>query len=245
MQYQVRKVFDRKDVENMLKNSVTISMKKDQVIIKIEDDAEQKEIIANLKKKMIELKNLYQDDKTPILVIGKVLKNKEMDEIQSLIKQFIDVQIEFDSPKVLGLHGIKKSFYKDVATSETKFHKGSLRSGQKIEYEGSLVIIGDVNPGAEVIAGENIIVVGELRGLAHAGAKGNRDAVIEAVTISARQIRIADIVKEVEKEEEGEITTIKTSAYINDKAELINLIVVILILLISIYHFFLPGIKKL
>ncbi len=221
MQYQVRKVFDRKDVENMLKNSVTISMKKDQVIIKIEDDAEQKEIIANLKKKMIELKNLYQDDKTPILVIGKVLKNKEMDEIQSLIKQFIDVQIEFDSPKVLGLHGIKKSFYKDVATSETKFHKGSLRSGQKIEYEGSLVIIGDVNPGAEVIAGENIIVVGELRGLAHAGAKGNRDAVIEAVTISARQIRIADIVKEVEKEEEGEITTIKTSAYINDKAELI------------------------
>ncbi len=205
----------------MLKNNVTISMKKDQVIIKIEEDAEQKEIIANLKKKMIELKNLYQDDKTPILVIGKVLKNKEMDEIQSLIRQFIDVQIEFDSPRVLGLHGIKKSFYKDIATSETRFHKGSLRSGQKIEYEGSLVIIGDVNPGAEVIAGENIIVVGELRGLAHAGAKGNRDAVIEAVAISATQIRIADIVKEVEKQEEGEITTIKTSAYINDKEELI------------------------
>lgn len=143
-----------------------------------------------------------------------------MEEIQSLIKRFLDVQIEFDSPKVLGLHGIKKSFYKEIATSETKFHKGSLRSGQRIEFEGSLVVIGDVNPGAEVIAGENIIILGDLRGLAHAGAKGNRDAIIEAVSIYATQIRIADIVKEIEKQD-GEIMEIKTSAYINDKGEMI------------------------
>ena len=169
---------------------------------------------------MIELKNLYKDDKTPIFITGKVLKNKEMDEIQSLIKRFLDVGIEFDSPKVLGLHGIKRSFYKEIATSETKFHKGSLRSGQRIEYEGSLVIIGDVNPGAEVIAGENIVVVGALRGLAHAGAKGNRDAVIEAVEITSAQIRIADIVKEIEKQESG-IIEVKTSAYIDNKGELI------------------------
>lgn len=203
-----------------MKTCINISMKKDQVIIKIDDNAEQRDIIANLKKKMIELKNLYQDDKTPILVIGKVLKNKEMEEIQNLIRRFIDVQIEFDSPKVLGLHGIKKSFYKEIATSETKFHKGSLRSGQRMEFEGSLVIIGDVNPGAEVIAGENIVVLGELRGLAHAGAKGNRDAVIEAVEIEATQLRIGDIVKEIEKDEE-EIKKIKTSAYINDNGEMI------------------------
>ena len=203
-----------------MKNIITISMKKDQVIVKIDEDAEQKEIISTLKKKMIELKNLYKDDTTPILVVGKVLKNKEMDEIQWLIKRFINVQIEFDSPKVLGLHGIKKSFYKEIGTSESKFHKGSVRSGQRIEYEGSLIIIGDVNPGAEIIAGENIVVLGDLRGLAHAGAKGNRDAVIEAVTIDAVQVRIADIVKELEKEE-GEIQTIKTSAYVNDDGILV------------------------
>lgn len=203
-----------------MKACINISMKKDQVIIKIDDNAEQKDIIANLKKKMIELKNLYKEDTTPILITGKILKNKEMEEIQGLIKRFIDVQIDFDSPKVLGLHGIKRSFYKDIATSETKFHKGSLRSGQKIEFEGSLVIIGDVNPGAEVISGENIVVLGELRGLAHAGAKGNRDAVIEAVEIDATQLRIADIVKEIEKEE-TEIKTIKTSAYLNDNGEMV------------------------
>lgn len=203
-----------------MNNCISISIKKNQVIIKIEENVEQKEIITELKKKIIELKNLYQDDKTPILVTGKILKNKDMEEIQNLIKRFIDVQIDFDSPKVLGLHGIKKTFYKEVATSETKFHKGSLRSGQRLEFEGSLVIIGDVNAGAEVIASENIVILGTLRGLAHAGAKGNKDAVIEASDIESLQIRIADKVKEIEKDD-NEIRKIKTSAYINDKDELI------------------------
>ena len=201
-------------------NAISISIKKNQVIIKIDENAEQREIVSDLKKKIIELKNLYQDDKTPILITGKILKNREMDEIQSFIKKFINVQIDFDSPKVLGLHGIKKTFYKEVATSETKFHKGSLRSGQRIEFEGSLVIVGDVNAGAEVIAGENIVVLGNLRGLAHAGAKGNKDAIIEASEIDAVQIRIADKIKEIEKND-SEIKQIKTSAYINDNDELI------------------------
>lgn len=203
-----------------MNSNISISIKKNQVIIKIEENAEQKEIISSLKKKIIELKNLYKDDKTPILVTGKILKNKEMDEIQNLIKRFIDVKIDFDSPKVLGLHGIKKTFYKEVATSETKFHKGSLRSGQRLEFEGSLVIIGDVNAGAEVVASENIVILGTLRGLAHAGAKGNKDAIIEASDIESLQIRIADIVKEMEKDE-GEIHKIKTSAYINEEDKLI------------------------
>lgn len=203
-----------------MSSCISISIKKNQVVIKIEENAEQRETISELRRKILELKNLYKDDKTPILITGKVLKNREMDEIQSIIKKFIDVQVEFDSPKVLGLHGIKKTFYKEVATSETKFHKGSLRSGQRIEFEGSLVIIGDVNAGAEVVAGENIVILGVLRGLAHAGAKGNKDAIIEASEIEAVQIRIADKVKEIEKNDE-EIRKVKTSAYINDKDELI------------------------
>ena len=204
----------------MNSGSISISIKKNQVVSKVDENAEQREIVTDLKKKMLELKNLYQDDKTPILITGKILKNREMDEIQNLIKKFLNVQIDFDSPKVLGLHGIKKTFYKEVATSETKFHKGSLRSGQRIEFEGSLVIIGDVNAGAEVIAGENIVVLGILRGLAHAGAKGNKDAVIEAAEIEAVQIRIADKVKEIERDTDT-IRKVKTSAYINDKDELI------------------------
>ena len=101
---------------------------------------------------------------------------------------------------MLGLYGIKKIFEKDIENSETKFHRGSLRCGQKLELEGSLVILGDVNNGAEVIAGENIVVLGILRGLAHAGAKGNTKAIIAANLIESPQIRIANKVKEMDKD---------------------------------------------
>lgn len=185
-----------------MKNAVNINFKKDRILIKLSDEAEQRELVEGLKKKLPELKKFYNDEKTPINVTGKVLKNKEIDEIERLIKEKIDVDIEFDMPKSLGLHSIKKAFDRDVAISETKFHRGSLRSGQKIEAEGSLVIIGDVNSGAEVIASENIIVLGVLRGLAHAGAKGNKQAIIAAGMVDAVQIRIANIVKEINRDEE-------------------------------------------
>ena len=72
-----------------------------------------------------------------------------------------------------------------------------------MEVEGSIVIIGDVNAGAEVIAADNIAVIGNLRGLAHAGAKGNKDAVIAASTLDVVQLRISNIVREIDREEEG------------------------------------------
>ena len=105
-------------------------------------------------------------------------------------------------PKSLGLSGIKKTYNKEIATSETKFHRGSLRSGQKLEVEGSVVIIGDVNSGAEVVASDNIVVLGALRGLAHAGAKGNKQAIVAAGLFDAVQIRVANIVKEIVRDEE-------------------------------------------
>lgn len=202
-----------------MKNCVSIQTKKNRVIIKISEEAIQKEILADLKKKMAELKKLYQDDKTPILVMGKTFNDEEMEQIKEVIQKALKVEVEFDSPKILGLHGIKSTFSKEIATSETKFHRGSLRSGQKIEFEGSLVILGDVNAGAEVLAGENIVVLGILRGMAHAGAKGNKEAIIAAASIEAAQIRIANIVKEIEKEEyENEI---KTCAYVNNNGEVV------------------------
>lgn len=185
-----------------MKNCISINLRKDEIIIKISEEAEQIEIIGCLKRKLIELKKLYKEEKTPIVVTGKILKNKEIDEIQQLIKSKIDVDIEFDTPKSLGLHSIKKTFNREIAISETKFHRGSLRSGQKIEEEGSIVILGDVNSGAEVIASDNIVVLGALRGLAHAGAKGNRQAIIAAGILDTVQIRIANIVKEIDRDEE-------------------------------------------
>ena len=185
-----------------MKNCVSINLKKNQILIKINDDAEQNEIVENLKKKLPELKKLYKDEKTPIMVTGKILKNKEIDQIQEIIKEKIDVEIDFDMPKSLGLSSITRTFNKEIAMSETKFHKGSLRSGQRMEVEASLVILGDVNSGAEVMASDNIVVLGALRGLAHAGAKGNKQAIIAAGLLDTVQIRIANVVKEIDRDEE-------------------------------------------
>lgn len=204
-----------------MKNCITIQLKKNEIWIKIKEDATEKEILECLKKKIIDLKKLYQEEKTPIKVKGKVLKNREMEEIQEIIRKEIKVEVEFESPKTLGLHGIRKAFSQEIKSSETIFHKASLRSGQKVEFEGSIVIIGDVNAGAEVIAGENIIILGELRGLAHAGAKGNRQAIISANNIDCPQIRIADKIKEFEREEVEEASVIKKNAYINEHDEII------------------------
>ena len=183
-----------------MKNSVTINLKKENILIKINEEAEYKEIIECLKEKIEGLRKLYKDEKTPILVTGKILQNEEMKEIKAIIKNEIDVEIDFDSPSELGLHGIKRTYSKKIETSETKFYKGSLRSGQKLEFEGSIVVIGDVNGGAEIVAGENIAVLGALRGIAHAGAKGNKEAIITARTIDVPKIRIANIIKEMEGE---------------------------------------------
>ena len=70
--------------------------------------------------------------------------------------------------------------------------KETIRSGRKIYAEGTVVIIGDVNPGAEIIAGGDVIVWGRLRGLVHAGALGDETAVICALSLNPTQLRIAD-----------------------------------------------------
>lgn len=185
-----------------MKNCININLKKNEIIIKIQENSTYEDILESFRKKLPELKKLYKDDKTPIRVTGKLLKNKEIDELQQLINESIDVQIEFDSPKSLGLASIKRTFDQEIAMSETKFHRGSLRSGQKMEIEGSIVIIGDVNSGAEVMASDNIVVLGSLRGLAHAGAKGNKQAIIAAGVFDSVQVRIANIVKEVNRDDE-------------------------------------------
>ncbi len=70
--------------------------------------------------------------------------------------------------------------------------KETLRSGRRVFHEGDVVVIGDVNPGSEIIAGGDVIVWGRLRGLVHAGAMGDETAVICALELIPTQLRIFD-----------------------------------------------------
>jgi septum site-determining protein MinC len=68
----------------------------------------------------------------------------------------------------------------------------TLRSGYSLQYFGHVVVIGDVNPGSEIVAGGDVVVWGRLRGMVHAGAEGNQDAVVCAMDLAPTQLRIAD-----------------------------------------------------
>lgn len=76
---------------------------------------------------------------------------------------------------------------------ETLYIRQNLRSGQKIEFDGNIVLIGDCNAGSEIVASGDIIIWGVLSGIAHAGNRGNKKACIRAFRINAIQIRIADL----------------------------------------------------
>jgi len=67
----------------------------------------------------------------------------------------------------------------------------TLRSGTRIEFPGNVVVVGDVNPGAEIVAGGSVIIWGRLRGVVHAGADGDQSAKVCALELTPTQLRIA------------------------------------------------------
>jgi septum site-determining protein MinC len=81
----------------------------------------------------------------------------------------------------------------EIVKEETLYIKQTLRSGQKIEHEGNIVIIGDCKAGSEITASGDITIWGILGGIAHAGSKGDYNATIRAFRINAIQLRIADL----------------------------------------------------
>jgi len=89
----------------------------------------------------------------------------------------------------------------EVKGSSVLVVRKDLRSGQIIEHFGDVILIGDLNPGAEIRASGNIIVFGKLRGIAWAGYPGNTEAVIVAGKMEPQQLRIANIFAVPEEED--------------------------------------------
>jgi septum site-determining protein MinC len=77
---------------------------------------------------------------------------------------------------------------------EATFVQRTVRSGQVVRHYGHVTVLGDLNAGGELIAGGNVIVWGRLRGTVHAGALGDRSAMICALELAPTQLRIADLI---------------------------------------------------
>ena len=87
----------------------------------------------------------------------------------------------------------------DLGNATALFLNKTLRSGTRIEFSGHVVVFGDVNPGAEIVAEGNVLVWGRVRGMIHAGAKGDTSAFICALDLSPTQLRIADEISAILK----------------------------------------------
>ena len=108
------------------------------------------------------------------IVAPKQPEHKEEESRQTVLSQLADVE-----------HYLTKSGL---------VVRKNIRSGQKISYDGTLIVFGDVNAGAELEATGHIFVLGALRGVAHAGCKGDQNAVIYANQLRSVQLRIADLI---------------------------------------------------
>ena len=122
----------------------------------------------------------------------------EAEPVHPLLPEVKELTPELNIKSAPALHQEQQPLMNDHSfpeREETQFIRHTLRSGQVARFlEGNIIILGDVNPGAEVIAAGDIIVLGTLRGIAHAGALGNTSSVIIALHLVPTQLRIGRLI---------------------------------------------------
>ena len=97
-----------------------------------------------------------------------------------------------NSSSLVKFPGISLDDMEEFVDDNTILIQRTVRSGQTISYNGNIVVLGDINPGAEIIAAGNIIVMGVLRGVVHAGASGDDDCIVIGFRLHPTQLRIAN-----------------------------------------------------
>lgn len=127
---------------------------------------------------------------SPVLFQGDGLKNLSPEEIISLQKLCLDYGMILNNmtPPAPPRPPVNASL---PSSRDLMIYK-TLRSGQKVHSDGSVIVWGDVHESAEITAAHDVVVLGRLEGLAHAGCFGDLNSTIFALTLTPRQLRIAD-----------------------------------------------------
>lgn len=178
-----------------MNNHVVIKGRLDRLEIRMNPDIDFLEIKEIFKEKIISMKNFLKDSKMALEFSGRKLSPEEENELIEIVIENTNVVINYvlsekNSDIVPNKSGILKPISEE---GETLFHKGTLRSGSKIEYNGNIVIIGDVNPGAIIKSRGNVLVIGHLNGSVYAGLGGDKNSFIAAMFLNPIQLGIADV----------------------------------------------------
>lgn len=169
------------------------------ISIILNGDASFEAIKNELSDKLMQARGFFGETALNIEILGRDVLDDEQDILKNLFNDILknDCKITFSQSKNENdfIKPVNSTAYDLFSLDEgiTKFYKKTVRSGQRIEALCNLVIVGDVNPGAELLAYGNIVVFGSLKGIVHAGCNGNKDAFVTALSLNPSQLRIADI----------------------------------------------------
>ncbi|MCT4612169.1 MAG: septum site-determining protein MinC [Clostridia bacterium] len=175
-------------------NNVIFKGDKDGLVILLNETVEFEVIKKELSEKVRDAGHFFENAKMALTFKGRVLSEEEQGELIKIIADNASLNISYVKEEDNYVEQFKNMGIDEKSEVLTKYYRGTVRSGQRINFTGSVVILGDVNPGAEIIADGNIIILGSLKGLAHAGAKGNKKAFIVAFKMEPTQLRLGDII---------------------------------------------------
>ncbi|MDO5422814.1 MAG: septum site-determining protein MinC [Eubacteriales bacterium] len=176
--------------------SVIIKSNKYGLIVILDEKLPFEELLKDIAFKFQESAKFFQNAKMAVSFRGRVLtKPQERQVVETIVNSCgIHILCIVDEPKE------HEEYYRQILSyaleekedQDGQFYKGTLRAGQVLETETSVVILGDVNPGANVVSKGNVIVLGSCRGNVYAGATGDKNCFIAALVMKPIQVRIAD-----------------------------------------------------
>ena len=175
-----------------MSNHVIIKGKNDRLVIALDPDISFLDICDILKTKILEARNFIGNSRMAIEFSGRTLTNEEENILIGIITDNSNIVISYifskreDSNEEIDLEHLNPL----IEEGKTHFYRGTLRSGSKIESDGNIVVVGDVNPSSIVKARGNVIVLGHLNGTVYAGLGGDDRAFIGAVHFNPIQLTI-------------------------------------------------------
>lgn len=181
-----------------MKEKVVLKGTKSGIILVLDENTDYETLKTAVAEKFEKSANFLGKADKAILFQGKKLTDEQKVEIIDIIHENCQLSIicimEEDADLDEAFHNSiqKRALDEDYSTGQ--FFKGNLRSGQVLDVETSIIIIGDVKAGAKVISKGNVIILGSLKGNVYAGAGGNIDAFVVALDMDPVQIRIADTI---------------------------------------------------
>lgn len=179
-------------------NSVIIKGTKSGIILVLDSSLDFAELKEKIRTKLQASAAFLGDAAMALSFEGRTLSDKEQREILDIIDATTDLNIvcitETDERKQAIMEKSLNDRLMELNSNTGQFYKGNLRSGQVLEVATSIIILGDVNPGAKVVSTGNIIVLGALKGNAYAGVSGNQNAFVLALDMAPVQVKIAEVI---------------------------------------------------